>query len=261
MNTCAVIPAAGMGSRLSMNVPKLLVSINEKDTVWSIMRDKLLSVVDHINIIISPTTRHQFIAALKNEIGEGLVSLSLQHEPLGMGDAIFCAYPVWSQAQRIVVIWGDQVYLSQDTLIRSLQVHAGKSKQMVIPVAAMSAPYVEYIFKETPIDAELQDNHLLHIKQTREGDSCSQNGFSDVGCFVLSVATILDEWHTYLQKPSRGQQTGEINFLPFLSYLSNQGWCARTIIVTDINEARGINTREDLDFFQQLFTAKGSILS
>lgn len=55
-----------------------------------------------------------------------------------------------------------------------------------------------------------------------------------------------------MQAP-RGGQTGEINFLPFLPFLAAHGWSISPLTVADATEARGINTKEDLAFFQGLY--------
>lgn len=253
MKICAVIPAAGSGSRLGMRVPKLLVPLSSTQTLWSFMRAKLVTLVDHINIIISPDAEHHFQSLLKDDINDGLVSLGFQSEPSGMGDAIFCGYSVWSQAKSIVVLWGDQVFVSQDTLTRCIASHAGKSRTIALPLTRVLTPYVEYIFND--------ESRLVHIKQTREGDVCSQAGLADVGTFVISVGDLLHEWNAYMKQAKRGQQTGEVNFLPFLPFLSSQGWYVRTTMVQDAVEARGINTPDDLVFFQNLFREKGIICS
>jgi hypothetical protein len=45
-----------------------------------------------------------------------------------------------------------------------------------------------------------------------------------------------------------------VNFLPFLVHLSQQcGWKFKPVLAADAMEARGINTREDLRFFQERF--------
>src|SRR4029077_5900171 len=50
MNTCAVIPAAGRGTRLGIDLPKLLVPVTEADTIWSVLKDKIKRYVDHIHV-------------------------------------------------------------------------------------------------------------------------------------------------------------------------------------------------------------------
>ena len=56
-----------------------------------------------------------------------------------------------------------------------------------------------------------------------------------------------------LPSAPRGGGTGEINFLPFLPFLSRAGWTVTPLEVADATEARGINTKDDLAFFQSLY--------
>ena len=246
MKICAVIPAAGFGTRLGLRTPKILAQLSATETVLSILRARLLPLVDHINIIASPSGAALIEDAVSEDAGK--ISVSLQEQPIGMGDAIFCGYPIWSQAQVIVVIWGDQIFISKDTLARAIAAHAGDSKCVALPLTQVHQPYVEYVFEQ---------DKLLKIHQSREGDLCAPTGKSDVGTFVLSVADLKNTWEAYLKTAKFGSQTQEINFLPFLTYLAAQHWTIRPVNVKDNREARGINTRDDLLFFQNLLTGMG----
>ena len=242
MKTCAVIPAAGLGQRLQRKLPKILTPLTGTDTIWSHLRKKLISLVDHIHLIISPKHETLFRQVLNQDMNDNVVSISFQAEPIGMGDAIFCGFPIWSQADRIVVIWGDQVFVSQDTIMNALAIHAGHAKTIALPLMQLSHPYVEYEF-----DAY---DRLIDIKQSREGEICALRGYADVGTFVLSVPDLLSAWNVYLNHHSLGAKTNEINFLPFLPFLSRKGWVIRRVNVLDTIETRGINTPDDLAFFQ-----------
>ena len=58
-------------------------------------------------------------------------------------------------------------------------------------------------------------------------------------------------------KSEKGNTTGELNFLPFFVYLNN--FCnlpIKKILVKDVDEAKGLNTKEDLIFFQNKMNIK-----
>jgi bifunctional UDP-N-acetylglucosamine pyrophosphorylase/glucosamine-1-phosphate N-acetyltransferase len=238
MKICAVIPAAGRGTRLGSAGPKILTALTERDTIWSVLHDKLAPLVDHIHLVLSPEGAATFPALPAN------VSVSIQPQPIGMGDAIFRGHEVWSAYDAVLVVWGDQVFVSSDTLTRAVAALSSAPYHAVLPVTHMATPYVEYVF-----DGPL----LARVLQTREGDVTSPNGFSDVGTFLLRTDGLKQAWDRYLLRTPPGAGTGEINFLPFMTFLSGQGWTITRIEVADETEARGINTQKDLAFFRSLY--------
>lgn len=238
MRVCALIPAAGRGSRLGSDTPKILASLTAQDTIWSILHAKLAPLVDHIHLVLSPDGAAAFPPLPPQ------VSSSIQPQPLGMGDAIFGAHAVWSAFDAVLIVWGDQVFVSDDTLRRALEALSQPVRHAVLPVTRMEQPYVEYLFEGTK---------LLNVLQSREGDRTNPGGFSDVGTFLLGTAGLTEIWERYLATGPRGSATGEINFLPFLPFLSAQGWTITPLEVADATEARGINTQEDLAFFRKLY--------
>jgi bifunctional UDP-N-acetylglucosamine pyrophosphorylase / glucosamine-1-phosphate N-acetyltransferase len=247
MHTCAVIPAAGLGSRLNGTIPKLLVQLTPTQTIWSVLRQKLhANCVDHIHVIVSPQGEPLMRQAMDPDLRTGFASVSIQSAPVGMGDALFQGYPIWSRAENILVVWSDQVYVSEETMRRALNRHAGTAKTIALPLSRMTSPYVEYVFNPKA--------QLIGVRQTREGDHCDAEGWADVGTFVLSVPELLPEWQRYLNQASPGAHTREINFLPFLPFLAARGWQIHPVHVPNSLESRGINTQEDLTFFQHLFT-------
>ncbi|HEY4076047.1 MAG TPA: NTP transferase domain-containing protein [Rhizomicrobium sp.] len=238
MKICAVIPAAGRGTRLGLAGPKILTPLTDTETIWSILHRKLSPLADHVQIVLSPDGAAAFPPLPAN------ASITIQPEPIGMGDAIFRGYDVWSGYDAILVVWGDQVFVSADTLNRTIVAMTTPNREAVLPVTRMAAPYVEYVFDE---------NLLTGVLQTREGDTTTSNGYSDVGTFLLGAKELYDAWNAYLRDGEHGAQTGEINFLPFLPFLAGQGWTITPVVVPDATEAHGINTKDDLAFFRSLY--------
>jgi len=238
MTTCAVIPAAGRGTRLGMDLPKILARVTPARTIWDLLRERLTPLVDHIQLVISPDgARH-----LAPPPG---VSVAIQRTPLGMGDAVFCGREEWSEFERILVVWGDQVNLSRSTLERALRLHSSlPAPACAIPLVLLDKPYVQYDFNGGP---------LWRIRQTREGDVTDDRGYSDAGLFVLSTRGLTGLWERYLATAKPGSQTAEINFLPFLVYLAQVAhWPQGTFEIQDPGEARGVNTAADLEFARQM---------
>jgi bifunctional UDP-N-acetylglucosamine pyrophosphorylase / glucosamine-1-phosphate N-acetyltransferase len=240
---CAVVPAAGRGTRLGGGSPKILAQLGNGETIWSYLSRNLIAVAGHVNVIVSPDGEPAIREAIESAKMAGQVSLSIQSAPTGMGDAIFCGYPVWSRADVILIVWGDQVFVSRETLSRTCALHGGNARTVVLPVVRLPQPYVEYVFGHA--------GRLESVRQSREGDACAPNGYGDLGTFALSVAGLRKAWTKYLTQVELGSATGETNFLPFLPYLAAAGWTVERLDVADPREARGINTPDDLEFFRQ----------
>jgi bifunctional UDP-N-acetylglucosamine pyrophosphorylase/glucosamine-1-phosphate N-acetyltransferase len=237
VKVCAVIPAAGRGTRLGSDGPKILAALTQTDTLWSVLQARLAPLVDHIHLVLSPEGASAFPPLPAN------VSTSIQPTATGMGDAIFRGYDIWSRYDGILVVWGDQIFVSADTLSRSLAA-LKPGRNVVLPVTRMPVPYVEYVF---------EGGRLFQVLQTREGDATTPNGYSDVGTFLLTIDGLKPAWEEFVAAAPRGSATGEINFLPFLPFLAAQGWRVTPLAVADATEARGINTPGDLAFFRSLY--------
>lgn len=248
MRLCAVVPAAGRGTRLGGNLPKLLAPLGQGATVWSVLSRKLLAVADHVSLIVSPAGVAPLSEVIARDGLAGRVSLSIQPAPAGMGDAVFRAAPVWSRATTILIVWGDQVFVSAETLRQACALHHDDPATVVLPLVEMANPYVEYRFDH--------GGRLAAIKQSREGDECATHGYADIGTFVLSVAGLEARWREYREAGNAGALTREINFLPFLPWLAARRWEFRRLAVADARETRGINTPEDLAYFRSLMAAR-----
>jgi bifunctional N-acetylglucosamine-1-phosphate-uridyltransferase/glucosamine-1-phosphate-acetyltransferase GlmU-like protein len=245
---CAIVPAAGRGTRLSADVPKVFVPILPDLTIWDAVRGRLSRLAVPIILILSPegmSYRQNNPAAFHPESFDNTV-VALQSSPLGMGDAIFSAADLWGEFDDLLIVWGDQFNLSLQTLGACIELHASHEKPaLTLPLVRMPHAYVEYIFDSA--------GRLTQIRQSREGDACQPGGLSDVGVFLLSGGPVLiEEWTRYRKGCTIGSVTGEINFLPFLVHLSSIGWPVNRYETNDPAEAIGINTPEDLAFARQL---------
>jgi bifunctional N-acetylglucosamine-1-phosphate-uridyltransferase/glucosamine-1-phosphate-acetyltransferase GlmU-like protein len=246
---CAVVPAAGRGSRLGIPIPKIFVPILPSVTIWDAIHDKLSPMVDHIVLVLSPDGQayREKNPADFNPESFAKTEIGLQSKPLGMGDAIFGVGDLWREYENILIVWGDQFNLSLCTLQACLDIHSAQKKpSLTLPMVRAANPYVEYIFDSS--------GRLTKIRQTREGDRCEPGGFSDIGVFLLNGGrALLEEWDRYRAIHTPGSVTGEINFLPFLTHLSSTaGWPVNKYETDDPNEAIGINTPDDLALARRL---------
>jgi bifunctional UDP-N-acetylglucosamine pyrophosphorylase/glucosamine-1-phosphate N-acetyltransferase len=239
--TLCIVPAAGKGTRLGLDVPKIMAPLGKDYIIWDILYSKLMEVSDHIYVVISPWGKSTFLNYIQKRSHQA-VDVVVQAQPIGMGDAVFNVAPYFQNARNVLIVWGDQVNVSNHTLKLVRDAHGGRKRTVVIPTVVSPFPYVEYVFS---------NGNLLNILETREGAKCTPNGYTDIGTFMLSAEGLVDAWHGYTSLGVKGAMTGEINFLPFLCYLSQIGWNVIQIIIEDFDESRGVNTQDDLQFAAQ----------
>ena len=234
MSICAVVPAAGNGTRLGSEDPKVFTKVSSNKVVWDFLYENIKGHVDAFNLIVKPGVGEKYSQYIKPD-----THISNQDNPLGMGDAIFKGYDYWKEFDHILIVWGDQINLSSETL---KSVTKSADDKIVLPLVKSEKPYVDYVF---------EDGKLVKVLQSREGDKCRRGGFSDIGVFLLPTSNLKNYWSDFLNLEKRGNKTGEINFLPFFSFLNTK--CnvdVRKIFIEDECESRGLNTKEDLKFFQ-----------
>jgi len=230
-------------------MPKVFVPILPGVTIWDAVHEKISAVTDHGVLVLSPEGR-DFLAAHRADFTPESfekTEIGLQAEPLGMGEAIFGVADLWRDYDDVLIVWGDQFNLSLETLRACVDLHATQSvPALTLPVVRAPQPYVEYVFDAAGL--------LTNVRQSREGDVCTPGGFSDLGVFLLSGgAALIAAWQRYRARGASGSVTGEINFLPFLIYLSmNEGWAVNRYETHDPAEAIGINTPADLAFAREL---------
>lgn len=238
--TCAVIPAAGLGTRLGAAVPKILLEVAPGVTVWHLLHERIGPHVAHTHVVVSPAGEPLLRAAAAEQIARGAVSVGVQERPTGMGDAVFGARAHWAGHDAVLVVWGDQVGVAARTVAAVVEAHTARpGPRLTLPLVPMPDPYVEYV---------VRDGRVERVLMSREGDRCAPGGRSDVGVFCLSTAGLAGAWDAYAATAPRGAVTGELNFLPFLAHLGRAGWATTTVEVADPDEARGINTAADLEF-------------
>ncbi len=193
------------------------------------------TLADHAVVVVSPTFEEHLTRPLASETLE--VTLCTQPEPTGMCDALRCSIDLWHLADRLLIIWGDQVHVSSETLRRTLEHHGSRERCAVIPTALVEDPYVQYDF---------DGSQLNGVRQSREGNQCDAAGLTDVGVFALSIDGLGAMISDFAAETARSGVTGELNLLPLFPYLSKHGWAVETCAAVDAGEAAGINTAAEL---------------
>jgi bifunctional UDP-N-acetylglucosamine pyrophosphorylase/glucosamine-1-phosphate N-acetyltransferase len=237
MTRLLVIPAAGRGTRLGWDGPKLLYPIGGQPMI-DYLFERYASLVDRVVLVVAPAAKELVRRHLRLR-GWDAECLT-QTEPAGMLPAILCARPAVERyrPRQIWITWCDQIAISAGTAQRlAREIDGDPAAALVFPTVRQQPPYIHF--------ARDGDGRISQVLQRREGDRMPEVGESDAGLFALALETYRDRLTEYDRLAGAGGQTKERNFLPFIPWLAARA-AVRTFDLPDTREAIGVNSPDDV---------------
>jgi bifunctional UDP-N-acetylglucosamine pyrophosphorylase/glucosamine-1-phosphate N-acetyltransferase len=234
----ALIPAAGRGSRLGFDKPKILFPIAGR-TILEWLVDLLSPLCSQFVFVLAPRGAED-VQDLAARLLPGRQRIALQGQPVGMADAIAKGLPAVETA-NIMIVWGDQVALQPASLQFVMRIHQGPAQpSATCPTVWRDRPYIHF-----QRDASGQ---VIQVLQAREGDVLPARGESDSGVFLFRTAALRRTLPRLLESESSlGKQTRELNFLPILPML---GHLITLPIMTEA-ESVGVNSPADAAYLER----------
>jgi bifunctional N-acetylglucosamine-1-phosphate-uridyltransferase/glucosamine-1-phosphate-acetyltransferase GlmU-like protein len=231
-----IIPAAGPGSRLGTDVPKILVEVNGRpmiDHLFDLYEPHVSSFV----LVLHPS----FEGAVRDHCRTRSVAVecALQEHATGMLDAILVPQGVLrSRAlDGVWITWCDQVAVQPDTAAHLAEAcDRDPGAEVILPTITRRRPYIHLVRNER--------DEIVTILHEREGDSMPETGESDMGLFGLSSHAYFELLPRFAREVRRGSGSGERNFLPFLCWLAGRGR-VQSLPGHHEMESVGVNTPED----------------
>jgi bifunctional N-acetylglucosamine-1-phosphate-uridyltransferase/glucosamine-1-phosphate-acetyltransferase GlmU-like protein len=244
----AIVPAAGRGSRLGFNRPKILYPVAGR-MILEWLLDLLLPCCQTIVFVLSPEGSLEVAPELER-LAPGRYKIAVQEHPIGMGDAVEVGARQVTTLHAIAV-WGDQVALRPLTIEAILRLQQGPLKPVAtVPTLIVRSPYIHFARDEAGKVAE--------VLQAREGDAMPEEGESDAGVFCFrsnELTSLLGELHASPQ--ATGRKTREFNFLPIIPLAAQSGRTVLTPRVLEPEETIGVNSTVDAQKLEEFLTARG----
>jgi bifunctional N-acetylglucosamine-1-phosphate-uridyltransferase/glucosamine-1-phosphate-acetyltransferase GlmU-like protein len=232
----AIVPAAGRGSRLGFNRPKILYPVAGR-MILEWLLELLLPYCHSIVLVLSPEGSSEVAPELER-IAPGRCKVAVQEQPTGMGDAVEVGARAVSTAHAIAV-WGDQVALRPLTIEAILRLQQGPLVPVAtVPTLMVRSPYIHF-----PRD---ENGNIAAVLQAREGDEMPMEGESDAGVFCFrsnELKTLLGELHD--SPAATGRNTREFNFLPIIPLAAQTGRLVLTPRLLSAEETIGVNNADD----------------
>jgi len=247
MKRALIIPAAGRGSRLQSELPKVLYPVGGRA-----MLDRLLElyadVAERFVLVVSPEFEGAVRAHCANSVLAQRIEYAIQKRPEGMLPAILAAAPFIAQWQpeSVWITWCDQIAIRPGTVRRLAELTAS-DPDLVFPTVRKQAPYIHF-------DRDVR-GRITAVRHRREGDAMPEEGESDSGLFALSRSAYLEHLPRFAAEPAHGATTGERNFLPFIPWMARRGRVLTYELEEEV-ESLGVNTVSDARQIEHYFAAR-----
>ncbi len=113
-----VILAAGKGTRMGSEKPKVLLPLANKPILQHLIESITESGVDGVPVVVVSSDGK----GVCETFGE-TCHYAIQEEPLGTGHAVMCAKDAVGETDAVIVLYGDHPFVSPDALRRLTKIH------------------------------------------------------------------------------------------------------------------------------------------
>jgi len=231
--TC-IIPAAGKGTRLGYELPKILYTILGQSVLQHLV-NLFHKFCCNFIVVASPEGAPLIEKELESCYNLKAFRIVIQDEPIGMGHAVWQAHNV-VKTLHTAIVWGDQICLKHDTVSQTFAFHQADSVNIVtFPTVMKKNPYIHFFRDKT--------GKILKVLQKRENEINMKVGENDCGFFCFSTNSLFFVLKNKLDSPDNlGQQTKELNLLQLFPQFEMIGGQVNTLRIAHEHETLGINT-------------------
>lgn len=239
----AVIPAAGKGTRLGYELPKILYPVAGR-TILAWLLHLLLPRCGQMVFVLSAEGRAAVEAELER-LAPGRYRVVVQENATGMGDAVALGLEAVT-TPRTLILWGDQVAVRPESLDAAMRIHEGPVAPMAtVPTVMRRDPYIHF--------TRDLDHRVDGVLQAREGDGMPAEGESDTGLFCFETTTLRGVLRE-MKSANRGigAATREFNLLPAIPLAAGKSPCAvLTPHIMCVEETVGVNSPADASLVEE----------
>ncbi len=231
MDKCAIILAAGQGTRIKSNIPKVLHKVCGKEMVNHVIDNMREAEIEDVNVIIGNGSE-----LVKESTKDRNVSYSLQEEQLGTGHAVKCAKEFLQGKDGVVAVFtGDAPLTRVETIKKLIDEHIKKGNKATL----LSA----YVDDPTGYGRIIRDGEkVLKIVEHKD---CNEEELKvnemNAGMYCFDIKSLLSS----LEELNNNNVQGEYYLTDVIGILKSKGEKVGALL-TDYEDTLGVNSRAQL---------------
>ena len=233
-NTCALIAAAGRGTRAGLPYPKTLFEVLGQPILLRVAR-ALAPHAGDLVVVASPDG--------SGPVGECLttaeipVRIAVQPEPLGMGHAVLAGLAEIA-AEHVLLAWGDIPFFQPATVVAMVDAHHAHGNDFTFATAMVDSAYT--------LVSRSADGWVDAAIESREAGIADPGpGERDIGLFIFRREPVLAMLREDLAG-KYGKATGEHGFLYIIAHLAKVGLKVEALPVASKLDLVSLNSLGDL---------------
>lgn len=227
----AVILAAGKGTRMESDLPKVIHTIHGKPMVEYVIEAVKEAGIEDICLIVG-YKGEQVKAAVTSR-----VVYAYQKEQLGTGHAVKCAGDFIGMQGEILVLCGDTPLITGKTLKQAMDFHKESKNQMTVISAIVDDP--------TGYGRIIRDKNGNFVKNVEHKDATEEERRSNEvnsGMYIFHASDLQNA----LSKITNDNVQGEYYLPDALEIIKKEGGKVDAYILEDSDEMAGVNTKAQL---------------
>jgi bifunctional UDP-N-acetylglucosamine pyrophosphorylase/glucosamine-1-phosphate N-acetyltransferase len=228
-----VILAAGQGTRMKSRLPKVLHPVAGRPIIEHVLRTARAVSPATIALIVG----HQADAVRERLAAQPDLRFAVQEPQLGTAHALQQAEPVLKgRSGTLILIYGDVPLLSGATLQRLLATHAAANAAATVVTAMVERPYGYGRIVRSR-------GRIARIVEERDA-SPAERAIKEInsGIYAFDLAPLWDALRAIASQNAQG----EFYLTDLVAVYRRRKLPVETLVLDDVNETRGINSRSEL---------------
>jgi len=233
----AVILAAGKGTRMQSNLPKVLHKVAGKPMVHYTIEAAKEAGADDVIVVIGYQGN-----LVRREIVD-VVDFVEQTEQLGTGHAVKMAAPLLGGEGDTLVLCGDTPLITAETIKKLYDTHKRQSNGVTVLSAKLDDP--------SGYGRIIRDTHGEFQKIVEDKDcSAAEKQCSEInsGMYIFNTDALI----ATLNMITNENVQGEYYLTDTIALIKNAGLKCGAVSVDDINEILGVNTKAQLETAEEI---------
>jgi bifunctional UDP-N-acetylglucosamine pyrophosphorylase / glucosamine-1-phosphate N-acetyltransferase len=237
--TTAIILAAGKGTRMRSDLPKVLHEVDGVPMITRSVRRARAAGIEGVTVVVG--YRGELIRAA---LGGEAVSFVDQEQQLGTGHAVIQAREaIESASGSVVILYGDMPLLSPRTIERLVRVRQESSCAAVLLTVVLDAP--------PDFGRIIRDDAGRVVKVVEVKDATAEQldiHEVNVGAYCFAADALLSALD--LLRADNAQ--GEYYLTDVIELMADEGLAVATVVTDALEETLGVNDPLHLEFAGKL---------